>query len=88
MIAARTSACSSIVAPWRMVWHLMRRRVRRDPVPRDVDAARDPHLVVPLDVVEEARAAPASASRPADQPAVQADRHHLRRVVAVRIAFA
>ncbi len=46
------------------------------PVAGDVDAARQPHLVVALDVVDEAlqrRHTPGTA----DQAAMQADRHHL-----------
>ncbi|KOT01469.1 hypothetical protein DM50_2834 [Burkholderia mallei] len=51
------------------------------PVPRDLDAARDPHAIVPLDVIEKALQR-AKAPRPAEQAAVHADRHHLGRFVA------
>ena len=50
----------------------------RNPVSRDVDATGDPHLVVRLHVIEEAFEC-GDARRPADQPAVQPDRQHLRR---------
>ena len=50
---------------------------RAGPVAGDVDAARDPDLVVALDVVDEAGERGGAAGA-ADQPAVQADRHHLR----------
>ena len=62
-------------------------RMRRDPVPRDVDATRNPDAVVPLHVVEETRER-RDPSRAPDEPAMQADRQHLRRVEAARIAFA
>ena len=55
-----------------------------DPVPGDVDAPRHPDPVVTTDVVEEARQRrrPAGA---ADEPAMQADRDHLRRCLALGI---
>src|SRR5574341_1153308 len=51
-------------------------RVHLLPVPRDVDAARDPDAVVALDVVEELLQR-AHAPGAAEQAAVHADGHHL-----------
>src|SRR5437763_538096 len=59
-------------------------RVPVDPVPRDVDPAADPHVLVALDVVEVARER-RGAPGPAHEPHVQAERHHLRSVGALRI---
>src|SRR5438128_10513461 len=59
-------------------------RVLVDPVPRDVDPAADPHVVVALDVVEKARER-RCAPGPAHEPHVQAERHHLWLVGALRI---
>ena len=56
-------------------------RVMFAPVPRDIDAPRDPDLVVLFDVVEKTLQR-AEAARAAEQPAVHADRQHLRRFVA------
>src|SRR5437773_7886755 len=55
-----------------------------DPVPRDVHPSAHPHPVVLLDVVEEAlkRSEP---SRSAEQPAVHADRKHLRSIFALGV---
>ena len=47
------------------------------PMPRDVDPARDPHVLMPHHVVEQALQ-PGGTGGMADQPHVQADRHHLR----------
>ena len=55
-------------------------------MPRDVDAPRDPDLLVLLHVVEEALQR-AKAPRPAEQPAVHADAQHLRPVLAGRVAL-
>ena len=44
---------------------------------RDIDAAADPHVIAPLDVVEESLER-AHAPGPSDEPAVQPDRHHPR----------
>ena len=55
-----------------------------DPVPGDVDAPRDPDLLVRRDVIEETRQR-RGAPGTADEPAMQADRHHLRRGLAFRI---
>src|SRR5688500_13076139 len=49
-------------------------RMVLEPVARDVDASRDPHLLV-LHVLDEALER-RQAAGPADQAAVQADRHH------------
>src|SRR5439155_24359364 len=59
-------------------------RVLFDPVPRDVDTAADPHVVVALEIVEEAceRRGP---PRPTYEPNVQAERHHLRLIGALRV---
>ena len=51
------------------------------PVPRDVDAARDPNLVVRLHVVDELRQ-PHGPAGPPDEAAVQPHRHHLRAAAA------
>src|SRR5215468_1137183 len=51
------------------------------PMPRDVETRRDPYPVAHGEIVEEAREA-GGAARPPDQPAMQADRHHLGRVLA------
>ena len=56
------------------------------PVPRDVDASRDPDVVVALHVIDETRQR-SDAPRPADDASVQADRQHLRRIAVPRIAF-
>ena len=48
-----------------------------DPVPRDVDAAAYPDPVVALDVIEEPLE-PGETAGPAQQPAMHADRQHLR----------
>ena len=50
----------------------------------DVEAGRDPHAVMPGEVVEEADER-RRATRPPDQPAVQAHRHHPRRAFAFRV---
>ena len=60
--------------------------MRRDPMARDVDAPRDPDLVVPPHVVEEARER-SDAPGAADQAAMQSDRQHLRRIESLRVAF-
>ena len=60
------------------------RRVMGDPVTRDVRAPADPDVLMPRDVIQEALERLA-ASGPAAEPAVQADRHHLRRVFAFPI---
>ena len=57
-----------------------------DPVPRDVDAPGDPHVFMARDVIEKARER-RRAPRAPDQPRVQSDRQHLRRVQTARIAF-
>ena len=51
------------------------------PVTGDVGAGRDPDPVMLLDVVQETLQA-GETPRPADQAAMQADRHHLRRGLA------
>src|SRR5439155_20789506 len=45
------------------------------PVARDVDAARDPHFAFPARITQKALQR-SEASRPADEAAMQADRHH------------
>ena len=60
------------------------RAVVADPVPGDVDAPGDPDTLVGSDVIEEAgerRGAPGTA----DETAMEADRQHLRRGLALRI---
>ena len=54
------------------------RRMRRLPVAGDVDAAAQPHAALGLHVIEKPRQR-RRPSRAADEPAVEADRHHLRR---------
>ena len=56
----------------------------RDPMPRDVDAPAYPDAVVPLDVIEEA-AQPGEAAGPSQQPAMHADREHLRALLALGV---
>ena len=56
------------------------------PVARDVDAARDPDPVVPLDVVQETLQR-GDAARAPKLPAMHADAHHLGAVQAGRVAF-
>src|SRR6185312_881273 len=52
-------------------------RMMLAPVPRDIDATTHPYIVVPLDVVEEARQRGGARRTPGDA-AMQADRQHLR----------
>ena len=52
-------------------------RMNRHPVPRDGGAIAQPDGVVALDMIDEARKR-ADAAGPADEPAVQPDRHHAR----------
>src|SRR5262249_29953605 len=54
-----------------------RRRMHLHPVPRDLLARRHPDLGLGGDVVEEARQGH-RPRRPAGEPAMDADRHHLR----------
>nr|GEU28080.1 hypothetical protein [Tanacetum cinerariifolium] len=61
-------------------------RVHGAPVVGDIDAAGDPHLVVALHVIEEARQR-GQARRPAHDAAVQADGQHLGRVQPGRVAL-
>ena len=61
--------------------------MRRHPVPGDVDAAADPHVLVAEHMIEklfECRDPPG----PADQACVQSHRQHFRRIQSGRIAFA
>ena len=53
------------------------KRMPRLPVAGDVDAPRQPHLVVALHVIDEALQRGGAAGA-ADQPAVQPDVHHPR----------
>src|ERR1700687_5938498 len=59
-------------------------RYTRDPSPRDLHAPANPDTLMPLDVIEktgergEARGSPG-------QPAMQPDREHLRRFLALRV---
>src|SRR5210317_1201253 len=55
-----------------------------NPVARDIDAAAYPHGVVLLHVIEKVLQR-AEAARPADQPAMQPDRHHFWRVLALGV---
>ena len=55
-----------------------------DPVAGDVDAPRHPDPLMRRDVIEEARER-RGAARAADEAAMEADRHHLRRGLALRI---
>ena len=57
--------------------------MRRDPVPRDIDAACDPHFLVADRIVEKALER-GGAPGPPGEPAMQPDRHHAR----PRFAFA
>ena len=50
-------------------------------MPRDIDASRHPGVVVPLHVIEET-CERGSASRPAHETAMQADRKHFRLAIA------
>lgn len=59
-------------------------RMMFTPMTRDIDTARHPYAIVLLDVVEETLQ-PAKTPRPAQQPAVHADRQHLRRFVALGV---
>src|SRR5260221_1898966 len=61
-----------------------RRPVPSMPVPRDIDAAADPHFVVTLHVVEEAGEAGEATGSP-DEAAMQPDRHHLRPLLPFRV---
>src|SRR5262245_6351607 len=58
--------------------------MRRFPVPRDVDAARDPHAIVRGHVVEETLQG-TQAPGPPEQPAVHAHAHHRGALVALGI---
>src|SRR5262249_34568780 len=58
-----------------------------NPVSRDIDAATDPHLLVPENMVEEAFQG-GNPSRPADQASVQPDGEHLRCIEPTGISFA
>src|SRR3984957_5125185 len=58
-----------------------RRWVLGDPVTRDVEPGWNPDAVVGERIVEESRERE-RASGPANEPAVQADRHHLGRDIA------
>src|SRR5580700_1245876 len=61
-------------------------RVGGDPVTRNIDPTADPDAIVLTHIVEEAlqRCDPAGAP---DQPAVQSNRQHLRRVQTAGIAL-
>src|SRR5260370_7507154 len=61
-----------------------RRRMRRDPMPRDLLAPADPDAGVPPDVVEKTLE-PGGAGGMADLPKVQAHRHHLGRALAFAV---
>src|SRR5580692_7006377 len=54
------------------------------PVPRDLQSGRDPDAIVAFDVIEKAQQRRRAAGT-ADEPAMQADRHHLRRSLAFGI---
>src|SRR5262245_62682436 len=55
-----------------------------DPVTRDVRTTADPDVLMPLDMIEKPLEGIA-ASGAAAEPAVQTDRHHLRRVLAFTV---
>src|SRR5260370_30780320 len=60
------------------------RGMNREPVAGDVDAAAEPDLIVPRDMVEEALQS-GKSSRAAGQAAMETDRHHLGPLGAFRI---
>src|ERR1700753_3280362 len=80
-----TASAGAAALSWSMVSGMSgssgRERMHRLPVPGDVDAAADPDPLVALHVVEEALER-ADAARLAEQAAVHADAHHLRRGLA------
>jgi len=59
-------------------------RMRPDPVSCDVETSRDPDAIVLADIVEKTRQR-GSAAGTADETAMQADRHHLRPIVALGV---
>src|SRR5437867_12190581 len=56
-------------------------RMMFEPVARNVDAPRDPHLVLLRSIPDEPLQR-GEAAGPAGEPAVQPDRHHARRALA------
>jgi hypothetical protein len=56
----------------------------RDPVPGDVDAARDPDALVGKSVIDKPFER-CGAAGPAGEPTMQADRHHARAGLALPI---
>src|SRR5262245_19759703 len=53
------------------------RRVHRAPVPRDLDAPAEPDVLVAERMLQETLQ-PGHLARPAREPAMKPDRHHLR----------
>src|SRR5687767_8439450 len=58
--------------------------MRRAPVTGDVDAPAEPHVLVARRMAQEL-VEPGELARPAGEPAVEPDRHHLRAFLALRV---
>src|SRR5262249_49685342 len=87
--AATNCGAGSELSSWREitlsiasgVWRRFagRGRMGADPVPGNIDSARDPDILVLEGVVEKALQA-GNTTRPSDEPGMQSDRQHLWRI--------